>query len=462
MHDKFEKEVQNKMEELRLTPSAPVWEKIEMEIRPENKRRRVFFWLFFGLLLTGAGTALFYWLKQTPSLPETTAQTPASTPQEEEQPPAITEPLPGQKEIKKIERKISQTPANVGEKEKTTPSIPATTPSFNNRTKATAVRTKSANNLPVTSTKPTSLIPAEKEQKQGGDETIPSNNITEATVTNKSVTIDKPVKIDSTIVATPAADSLAAQPANKIQIPADADSSAKKKAAKAGWKKQLLFSGGFSSYENLSGNKSARADGNLQSAPGTAAPVVVVPSPTQPGAAFSVGFSFARQLNDHWEIGVGLKYAYYSTRTKVGSLNQNDTTIQYANNSYAVDRFYTNNATAEHTNQFHVAEVPVTITYQPLSKLPLLFSVSAAYGRLLATNAVSFSSRNNVYFENGDDFNRQLLPVAAAAEVQLFRKKRASLRLGPVAKYNLIKLKKQNPQGDQHLFFAGIQSSINF
>src|SRR4051812_15407612 len=51
----FEKQVQHKLEELSLTPSAPVWQKVENEIREKKKRRRLIaFWLF--PLLLGAGT----------------------------------------------------------------------------------------------------------------------------------------------------------------------------------------------------------------------------------------------------------------------------------------------------------------------------------------------------------------------------------------------------------------------
>ncbi len=58
MHDSFEKKVQKKMEELSLTPSAPVWEKVEMEIKPEKKKKRAFFWIpFLGLLLAGGYAA---------------------------------------------------------------------------------------------------------------------------------------------------------------------------------------------------------------------------------------------------------------------------------------------------------------------------------------------------------------------------------------------------------------------
>ena len=62
MQDRFEKEVQHKMEELKLTPSAPVWEKIELEIRPEKKRRRAILWfLLAGLFLSGSA----WWLYQS-------------------------------------------------------------------------------------------------------------------------------------------------------------------------------------------------------------------------------------------------------------------------------------------------------------------------------------------------------------------------------------------------------------
>jgi len=41
MQNEFEKQVQQKMEELQLVPSAPVWEKIEEQIRRKKDRRRL-------------------------------------------------------------------------------------------------------------------------------------------------------------------------------------------------------------------------------------------------------------------------------------------------------------------------------------------------------------------------------------------------------------------------------------
>ena len=54
MQNEFEKQVQQKMEELKLVPSDPVWEKVEMRIRKKKDRRRVIFW-FPLFALVGAG-----------------------------------------------------------------------------------------------------------------------------------------------------------------------------------------------------------------------------------------------------------------------------------------------------------------------------------------------------------------------------------------------------------------------
>lgn len=57
MQNDFEKQVQQKMEELDLIPSAPVWEKIELQIRDKKDRRRYVLWFFLLCLLLGGGVA---------------------------------------------------------------------------------------------------------------------------------------------------------------------------------------------------------------------------------------------------------------------------------------------------------------------------------------------------------------------------------------------------------------------
>src|SRR5690242_18897209 len=65
----FEKSVQQKLDELQLTPSEPVWQKVEAAIKKRRERRLVF-WLLPTLLLTGG---LFWW-QLTPQQSENSAQ----------------------------------------------------------------------------------------------------------------------------------------------------------------------------------------------------------------------------------------------------------------------------------------------------------------------------------------------------------------------------------------------------
>lgn len=55
MQNEFEKQVQQKMEELKLVPSEPVWQKVEMQIRRKKDRRRLIFWIPLLVVLLGGG-----------------------------------------------------------------------------------------------------------------------------------------------------------------------------------------------------------------------------------------------------------------------------------------------------------------------------------------------------------------------------------------------------------------------
>src|SRR5688500_16306924 len=65
MENNFEKEVRQKMEELSLTPSSPVWEGVQAAIRRRRDRRRVVLWLL-PLLLLGGGISYLVFEKNNP------------------------------------------------------------------------------------------------------------------------------------------------------------------------------------------------------------------------------------------------------------------------------------------------------------------------------------------------------------------------------------------------------------
>src|SRR2546423_9171288 len=59
MQNDFERQVQQKLEELNLVPSEPVWLNIEKQIHNKKDRRMIFLWLPLLFMLLGAGV---WWL----------------------------------------------------------------------------------------------------------------------------------------------------------------------------------------------------------------------------------------------------------------------------------------------------------------------------------------------------------------------------------------------------------------
>src|SRR5829696_8237083 len=55
MQNSFEKQVQEKMDELQFVPTEPVWQNIEKQIRTKKDRRRLLLWLPFLFLFLGGG-----------------------------------------------------------------------------------------------------------------------------------------------------------------------------------------------------------------------------------------------------------------------------------------------------------------------------------------------------------------------------------------------------------------------
>ena len=470
MHDKFEKEVQQKMEELQLTPSAPVWEKIELEIRPEKKRRRIFFWLFFGVLLAGGGLMTYYFAEkdQLPGKQISTATSGQSTGNlERKQTPATT-----QQPTESL--KQNQQPANTFTEETQPPvankEVSILIPDLPVKSKAVLPLKEQNSKTQVVNQVRKEEKPGKSQQTATIDKNYPAGVITpgQAAIQEKKSEVVKTENPTSNTEKPVTTDSSVKEQTQKTELPKAVDSLLKKKVAKTNsWRKQLLVSGGKSSYKNLflfTGNGGAVMDANSPitsgGGGGTAVPIYYVPAETKGGLSFAVGFSFAKKLNEHFEVAVGLQYSYSSTHTKVGT--RRDSATYSVGNSSSFSRVYTNTATASYTNRFHVAELPITLNYKPSVNLPLYVSVGVAYGRLVSTNALTFNNGNNLYFDDKENYIRNMLPASAAVQVELFSRKKTTLRIGPSVQYNLLKLQKQATEGERHLFFAGLKSTINF
>lgn len=470
MYDNFEKEVQQKMEELALNPSAPVWEKVEAEIKVKKRRKRTIFWfLFTGLLFAGGGWWVYQSLRddnrqlslQTNMKASKNLQTDtvlkSSETSKNKNNPIFTDTV----SIKKLTnhqqknglRKSEITKPVRIDKNDRKAIIKTVTPDID-REKTNAERT-------------IILMPA-KEKINSNSLVIVNSRIETSKALEDKQPLANIIIVDSQEVSKQQLSSVKDSSFN-LQIKADEtlpvtkDSSLKKKVAATNkkWKKQINVGAGWADY-----NESAAAIysvSNLsQSPPLSSFTGSFQPQKTSAGFGFSIGFALSKQLSQKWEMTFGLQYAHNTTHTKLGDKKQQDTTVNYAMDKSLVNEFFTNSAKNNYTNRFDVLELPVSVSYQPSIKLPLYFSIGAAYGRLLSTNALTFSNTSNLYYQNKDNYVRNMLPVSSSIQVRLLSKKGLSIRTGPFVQYNLLKLRKENTTNKPHQFFAGIKTGINF
>jgi len=458
MQNSFEKNVQQKMEELRLMPSVTVWERIEVEIKEEKKKRRIIFWFLFAGLLLGGGAWLYKSSnnkanpvnKQVAGEPHSVSvneKTEGKVPQGREN--SITKqqesiPLKPQTEVAAntvvLHRKKSfATTVDQSSLEK----------AVSSQTQKNVVLLLQSSSIKKEEKAPVDLREPQTTRSNNRQQNGTPNSLNSQATTQSS----SPGKTDSATK----------QPEiNENKSQPNTDTVLKKKIASANkWRKEFSLSAGWSnSTQSTSANYFPAA--SYASFPTQANRLPGVPSQTTNGLFFSPRFSLVKKLGERWEIAAGIQYTFASTHQKLGDKKQADTLVQFAADKVTANGFYTNAGTNNYTARFHFVEIPVSVSFKPSLRLPLYVSVGAAYGRLLSTNALTFSSASNLYYQNKENNLRDALPVFSSVQVEFFGKRKTSLRTGPFFQYNLPKLQKENTSNTPHMFSAGLKTAIIF
>ncbi|GAA4732789.1 hypothetical protein [Flavisolibacter ginsenosidimutans] len=458
MQNSFEKDVQQKMEELRLTPSEPVWERIEVEIKVEKKKRRGIFWFLLAGFLLGGG----WWLYQSSSNNANSVSKQAAG-----EPHGLTakkkteQQTPHEKEslIAKQQKNTSlktgieiaaNTVALYCEKSFITKvqqpflqKISSAPTQKNNVLLAQLPNVRKEENAPVDLREKQTMRNNDRAQ----NETRNSLNLQATTQSSSTGKTDSATKGPET---------------NENKSQPKTDTVLKKKIASANkWRKEFSLSTGWSnSTQARSANYFLAA--SYASSPTQANRLAFVPSQVTKGLFFSTGFSVAKKIGERWEITAGVQYTYASTHQKLGDKKEADTLVRFAGDKLVANGFYTNTGTNNYTARFHFVEIPFSLSFRPSLRLPLYVSVGAAYGRLLSTNALTFSSASNLYYQNKENYLHNAVPVFSSVQVEFFGKRRTSLRTGPFFQYNLLKLQKENTSSTPRMFSAGLKTAVIF
>ncbi|MBS1669258.1 MAG: outer membrane beta-barrel protein [Bacteroidetes bacterium] len=515
MHEnKFEKEVQGKLEELQFTPSDAVWANVDQKINKEKKRRRFFFWLFFfsGLMLLGG----VYWYRTQQSNPgnlvispkqkeNKTAPLQEQTNNSENSSPEKTVPNKADENNNlsvgadaatrtngnnKIEEPIASTNNKQGKDLLINKAIHLKTSKNQNLEKINFGKTgsdlfdktKSKRGKPSQSDKSGSAdlvlnkgLNRNKDQSDLGekDNTTPSD---------KTVVVRKP-KLKDGQTDMPKNkpqgnpfDSLSSKKSDGSKIVrstiAQTDSIKNKNLAstKRPQKKPSKWKIGYTSDAGVSSiNQTFFRSTYVATPPYTMATAFSLAAPIPgnntayskiyPNFSFGIGALANQPLSNHISLSVGLGYHYYSTCIFTGN-GVDSTVVVYAASARttAVNGYYNNGDNQKYTNQYHSIELPISLNFQlnKNNKHPLIWEAGATFSYLIYSNAMIFDPVTNVYYKNSQLLNRSQL-YAGSAIMYGIPIGKGSLQVGPQLQYGITRVLNSDASNPEHMLFGGVK-----
>jgi hypothetical protein len=502
MHDpKFEKAVQDKMEQLEFIPSDSVWENIELAVAPRRRRRAVpvFFWfLLAGLLLAGAGTAI-YLRQDTHSVAKNVA-IPAGAIAGENAPmaantqgvthtPVVTDPIkyvpvaPGTGTASGVgsaaERSVAMTKGSAG--------------TANGRFSADSVHRTTANRHPgagLTADEIESVAAGSSIDAAAGTNATPGINAAAGTDATAGTNIG-PARGD--VSATNAARQHSSyQPGliscvaavSGIRGPRLSPSSGRSTAVtgipmpKRPW--SAGFAGGFgmSSYNQSLLSKSTAVTTNAsalaasvtsQYAPAanfSSSSSKKITSTVEPGLSYWAGVVAQKPLSARWSLSLGLDLRYYSSRLRVGGVvttySQSASALIGSSAIAPVQSYpyYSVGNVQVFTNRYYYLELPVAMQWQ-INRgrvLPLFLRGGVTLSRLMSSNGLYYNDHSAVYFKD----NSVIQPMQVSFTSGLIATlplRRIRIQTGPELQYGATTLLKGGA-GNGHLVYGGLRVTV--
>jgi hypothetical protein len=486
--NEFEKQVQKQLEQLRLEPSASVWENVEKEIR-EKKRRRIIFFFILPLALWLLGFSFYQFLYKGKKTVTVQQPVPAnkenllspghsnSAPQVNE---AILVPATGdihndeetaiKKEItgKRGARSNKAAGAEIAVSSSLVRSLSQEGVTKNNNVPVNMLR-KQDDLLVVTVEAPGKIktIPGDEPVKTGTEEIAAGNSTAE--IKRK----DEENKISGDELATVKNDS-SRKKEDVIVTGADKkeESIAQKKKSSPKIKWGIDLSGGlsFNTKGTLTFARTEALDVFFNSPAASSgygnAPVYVIPpSPVSEGLSSRAGLVAEWQASTRSSFAAGLQYVYSSNRIKVGRAA--DTTVTLTGNSLQgrinVQKVYKGSQENNYTNSFHFLRLPLSYHWKISRnrKLPVEWNAGAGISYLFSTNALMYSgSLGGIYYRDKNAFNKLHFDLATGFSLRFAAKNKAEWMIGPSLSFDMTPLVKNVSK--QYMMFGGISARFLF
>ena len=499
MHDpKFEKEVQQRMEELEFTPSEAVWVNLHRGLHKEKRRRAPMLWLFFllgGMMLGAGGASLFYFSRpSSPRLSSMSGIGAAGSPATGKTTVVTVSPV-APATAKNVEPKngiVTGSPVASARGKNIMPKNVIVTGSAAAEKRAMATGSSATGKKTIATGSPATV----RTMVEGGR----GNTGAQQREGNRSIVTGVPGQLH------PTADRDIASSLGRIRLSSamaglnvrDLNSSAKKQpltaraamadkhaAKKARFSNTPSWEAGFAAGGGLS-------SAALSQTPAVHAQTSYLTSPTlslasslqlsasgagrpqlrfsriRPDVSFWAGIFVQRPVLKRLSLTLGLNLHYYSTRLETGqqapdSVNTNRASLFYPTTAYAYAPRAAQGApyTSEnykYSNHYYFLEIPISLQWQfnRSRKTPLFWEGGLSYSRLVSANALYYNEKSGMYYKDGGAASPNHLLAFSSVMVGLSWRGNL-IRLGPEGQYGLSSLVNTNNASGQHLCYGGLK-----
>ncbi len=444
----FEKQVQQKMEELKLLPADAVWQKVAAGLPAEKKPRR---WVFFILLLAGllAGSAVLwnnFTGKDKMADRKSIAKIKAGEQNNITEDKADNEGIPAIgaaatpnnndsitiKLNSDINNKISEVAKIKGNQKKeivfnnTAGNNTAGSTAKQIKTK-TAVKIKTKAPLAVDADEKEYITAAEKKDITYNAKTVVGVKVPVA-VNDETIEPAKKLATDSSFIT------------NENDVSKDTaittiNSTNQKKKNNIQWQYGIRLAAGTGALKkDFFGNTPLfAADARLFNSSGLPPIVQPVAPPNNPvtGLAVNIGFYIQKNITGSWTFSTGLNYAFQSNAIQVGTRVDSAVTFNFnASKSLAANNYYRIGDDVKYKNNFHFIEVPLLFQWKLSKKSPVYFEGGPTLRYLVNSNALVYNSNSGAYFTDAAVFNKLLLSFTAGAGINLAQNKKLPFSVG--------------------------------
>jgi hypothetical protein len=467
----FEKQVQQKMDELSLTPSAPVWQKVQSEIGQKKERRRLVLWLSSLLLLLAGGWWLFSTSNKVPVTHATASQAPNkynsknhdSEDQIHSNDGSIQNTFSNPTSVNSTNSTASLqhhfTDNNVASLQNKTAKNPAR--NTHNNIDRTLV-TGNANKLVLPSNRNIKKSKQHQQKEQILGTSVTSSNEVIGSITTYSanpptLTLVKdsisPMATDSTIYQQNGDEN-----SDSALLPGNNNAQPKSiKKRQWVWTGQLAYGSTAVKERLFSGMAESLNSPSPANAPNSSADA----APSKPGSAYSIGGGLKTPLSKRLAFNAGLQYSYFSTRVRVGHSVLRDTIIQGAI-TFRINSFFQSGQTREYTNRYHFIELPIGLEWRVHQKLPLYLHSGISFSHMISSNALVFDRNAGIYYKDEQNLQVNQMHAFTGLYFQFLNRKKVSIQAGPYLQYGLSNLQKGNTTDNLHLISTGIRTRFTF